>query len=397
MKIWRIIKDIGPGDVPSWVEEEEVVKLREEAARCFERRNNGRLTIDPKKANVVLLYKLAKLYHRDGVKNGCTLKQIATILGITHASDVSKLLKEAESREMLKVHVKFPGESVETRLQAAFGLKRTARLASPGHDHNSAATALGKASADLLDDLIKERGAMSLAIGGGHAMHSLVDSLGEKRRALVISPLALFSRVEGGAVRQSRMMDSPFLAMALMWKSHCEGMICATPPLPELVVREARRYCRGLLDVSEALKKVLTQASESEVIFTGAAQMTDQSSVQITFERVGITMRDLKAMDCIGHLNFAAFNAQGIDITIEISKRLRMHPPREDCHPFIPAVSLSAIRTGAKDLRRDVVLVAGGPEKVPVIFTALQTKMCNCLVTDYDTAEKLLELHSRAI
>lgn len=323
-----------------------------------------------------------------------TMQDLAAAIGLGSAGQVRRLLQEAGKRNLIGLVFNTKGKGIDEKIKDKFALRNVflCESANRGRDVRSS---LGERAADHLERLLELYPNRKVALGGGRTLHAMLSVLDLKERPVTVSPMSLFSRGDRGSVKSGPLMDAPFLAMTLAWKAICGAHICAIPPLPA-GKKEAQTFTENLFNLSTSLGSVFEHACNSDIFFTGASHLEETSHLVDLYARVGVPHQTMVKEGCIGHLNFSPVNDQGEDLSEvllppELKRKQRRYP--EHCHPFLAAVGYKWLKQQAGNPKKTVVLVAGGPGKAPLVQGILKAGLVNDLITDKETATRLLETH----
>ena len=327
-----------------------------------------------------LMSKLARLHYVEKLP----MKEIASRLK-TSSPRVGRILEAAEKAGIVKIHVRSGQNDPEQALMDKFDLIKV-RVVETHRDYKSQLEVLGKAAAEVFEDLLLERGRMTrVAISGGETIHAFVTALPETSRQIAIAPTALFSR---DTFSKGNKFDAPFLAMALAWKSGdlASAQVFALPPPPSNNKNDARRYTDLMVDANGHVNAVLQAATSADIFFLTAQDWRPGDPMLNPLRAVGLEEQLMEERGVVGGLNFSFFDQDGENVTYlkEGQKKVM------DRHPFLPAVGLAALQSAAKTPHRYVTLVSGGIHKLRATEVALKKGYANSLITDSATAASLL-------
>jgi len=327
-------------------------------------------------------------------------KDIFDIFKFKNQMQVTRLFSEAKKRNILQISVhnvetETKQERIIRELKKQYKHLREVYIVPSSTDHREIRRSLGKKAAEVLDFICKERGSISVSIGGGRTMQNFVHNIKEGSRSITISPLALFTRSEIGEV-----YDSAFLAMVVHWKSgeDSKAFVCALPPLPEINKDRSNEkrliyYCLRSFKGNEKVKAVFEKSADPDVAFFGVADLTESSSIIArAYHKLDFTYEKLRKLGGIADMNYTVLSADGTDLSDEIAKQLKVtHKIHEHSHPFLLAVSIKRLRDLCKDEERprQIFVVAGSSPKFKAIQAVVKAGIANCLITDEEIAERL--------
>ena len=312
-------------------------------------------------ARETLLSEVATLYHVDRF----TQQQIARQIGRSVAT-VSRLLSEAETKEIVEVRVRYP-IPVVPELQAAlverFGLRlarvvRTAPEESPGH----LLSQLGDLAARHLTTLLTDGTVIS--VGWGTSVYEVV-------RAVKSSPHRGIRVVQGLGSLGSRLpaIDNPLITQVLAER------VNGTPHfLPAPMVVESRAV-RDALARDPQFMETYSLCRQADIALVGIGLTDPEYSGLFRGGYVDSRILErIRANGAIGDVMVEFFDLSGRIHDTEINARVMGMRQKE----------LRKVRT--------VIAVAGGVVKAPGILGAVRTGLIHVLVTDSATARRVIEL-----
>ncbi|RME81499.1 MAG: hypothetical protein D6775_13440, partial [Caldilineae bacterium] len=143
-----------------------------------------------------------------------------------------------------------------------------------------------------------------------------------------------------------------------------------TLPVPVIVESEATR--EALLREG-SIRTALEHARRCDIAFVGLGNVGPDSTMVRTNFLTPELMSQLQARGAVGDMLMRYFDADGRPVPTPFDSRI--------------------IAISWEDIRRIpyVVVMAAGPGKVDAILGALRGSLCRCLVTDEDTAQRVLE------
>ncbi len=286
-------------------------------------------------------------------------------LSVTH---VNRLLREGARAGVVEIRVKpHTVHSLESELIKVFRL-REARVVASSADVESTGVDLGRAAAVLFDELAGD--GRAIGVGSGRTLFEMASRLPEHPRRISIYPANLIleqdlriTGVTANAVATIAWFRSRPSAKA--WRLEMF--------FPSASSRTLVDYANGLSRTStvEGLRKRICAL---DVYFLGASDFRKDSQLaRLRTQMVGGSI----SSDVIGDIAFNVLDTSGRELDIGLGQMVLR----------IPAECLTRIVKTDKT----VVLAAGGLRKVDVIAAALAAGLCNILITDSDTAEKLLK------
>jgi len=304
------------------------------------------------------------LYYRRGL----TQTEIAGRLGKSNMT-VSRLLREARDRGIVQFRLTVPCPSdpqVEARLKSAFdGLDDAIAVENELLDANHLKRRLGQAAAGYLPFFLKEE--IHIGIGGGDTLAHLVEAFDDPMGLTGITVVQL----TGDTGAMARLGNETLTTQRLSEKLGGEGFFCPIPsPLDQ----------RSLEDGEQLLARFGSKAKERwDRIDVGVVGIgTLQSRVSPSREGyVSEAQFDrLRKRGAVGDilLHFFGLDGRVVDTTFD------------DTVTAISWEQLERVET--------LIAVAGGDHKAEAILAALRSGRVNVLITDRDTALRVLEIET---
>ena len=312
-----------------------------------------------------LLTEVATLYYVDRF----TQQQIARQIGRSVAT-VSRLLSEAEAKEIVEVRVRYP-IPVVPELQAALVERFELRLArvvraSPDESHGNLLAQVGDLAARHLATLLADGTVIS--VGWGTSIYEVV-------RAIKAGPHRDIRVVQGLGSLGSRLpaIDNPLITQVLAER------VNGTPHfLPAPMVVESTAI-RDALARDPQFRETYSLCRRSDIALVGIG-LTDPEYSGLYrggYVDSGILER-IRADGAIGDVMAEFFDLSGNIQNTEINARVMGMRQAE----------LRKVRT--------VIAVAAGVVKAPAILGAVRTGLIHVLVTDSATARRVIELDDAA-
>jgi DNA-binding transcriptional regulator LsrR (DeoR family) len=308
-----------------------------------------------------LLAEIARAYY----ERELTQEQVAAQFGVSR-SQVSRYLRDARAQEIVQIRIVAPESrhgSIESALRERF--PHLLEVIVPAAFSTSTVTirrAIARAGARLVDRLV--RPGSTVCFGAGTTLAELVEMLRRHPRRNVTVVQAM-----GNAGHEGLRID--YNAIAQRAAAAFDGRAIQINA-PAILGPGARAV--DLAASNRNIGDAVRVARSADLYVLGVGSLTgDEIYVEtglISLEELDLLRRDGAVGDICG--NF-----------YDIAGRQVSSPFRD---------RLVGIRI--EDLRRAqrVVALAGGAEKVPAIFGALNGRLVNALVTDEHTARGVLEL-----
>jgi len=290
---------------------------------------------------------------------GRTQNEVAGILGINRVA-VTRILSEARRRGEVRIQITAPLAEVvalERALEARHGLARAhvAPFADPEGDPTRVIAAVaGQVISELMDS------AMTVGVGWGRTLHATLPFIVGRslRDVRVISML--------GGIAQARRFNPAEFAWQFAERFDGEGFLVPAPALVDSpqTKHALLEHC-GLAQVFE-----LAQAMDAAIFSAGGI------STLTTSYRVGhvseADRRSLMAAGAVGDVLYHFIDESGEPVDHPVNDR---------------AISVALDTLARVPVK---VLVSGGPEKLAVLRGALRKLAPTTLVTDEQTARRLL-------
>lgn len=313
-----------------------------------------------------LLFAVAQL-HFEQAK---TRTEIAKDLGVS-AMHVSRLLREAIKRGIVRISVRAPRhEALEHRLATKFGL-RDVRVVSAISDETSLRAQLGAEAARIFRDVAVEGARVGL--GSGRTMYEMVKAIPEHPLAVELFPLAVIADQS----TEVRSLDATTLVTTLWFKfrpaAKAMKMNLTFPAVPA----DALRSLFATYFDARFLTELRDYIRTANALFFSASHLRKDSQILDITDPQGVSFEDLGAKGVAGDYLFRTIDAQGQSLAVGLDD-------------YVLGVGLETLGELATMNDKTVALVAGGPEKAIVIAAGLQAGYFNTLITDDETAARLL-------
>jgi DNA-binding transcriptional regulator LsrR (DeoR family) len=300
--------------------------------------------------------KTAWLYYVEGL----TQEQIAEKLGVNRVKVMRTLAAcTAEGIVVTTINARTARQvELERALEKRWGLSAAVVVPTPSGEENLE-KAIGHAVALYLGEAMQD--GMTLAIGGGATLHASLAFLA--RRSLKdASVVALV-----GSLPHSQWINPSIVAARV---AEAFGVDSYQITAPVMVNDPA---LRDLLWLQPDLKDVRERAAKADIALLTVGEMSPTA----TIFRYGIVppdaMRSLAAKGAVANMLCYFVDAGGGLVDHEVNGR-------------VMAIGLDVVSAVP-----NVVLAAGGPQKVAPIRAALKAVDANVLITDSDTAAALVE------
>jgi len=307
-----------------------------------------------------LITKVAWLYYKEKL----TQQDISARVNMSRQK-VQRFLEKARDLEIVRFQVKNPYAnllSIESELIEKYSLKDAVVVPYLSDGDNLLKKSFAKAGASYLERIISQHNNSIVGLGWGNTTAYLADyfdSLPIKTKVEVVSLIGnLMTNVAMNpyiiAEKIANKLDAPFYNI---WA-------------PAITQSKERAE---IFKSEPWINHVLQIASKANIILFSVGEISPSASL---FKMGYLSREELKRLrekGAVGDILSRFFNAKGELVNDEIHERVISIPINK-----------------LKDKGKIVIGVAGGPSKLDAIRGALSGKYVNVLITDEETAEKLL-------
>ncbi|TAL09298.1 MAG: hypothetical protein EPO00_06085 [Chloroflexota bacterium] len=298
------------------------------------------------------LVRVSRMYYELGE----TQESIAEAIGVTRPQ-VSKLLKQARDQGVVEIRIidrtERPG-TIAADLERRFGLRAAHLAPTIGGDDERTRRRVGRLAARVVTATVRD--GLIVGIGDGSSVAAMADEIEPAATpvdATVVPLCGGFWGTTGGREPYRRIAEAlgatahGLLAPGLLDDAVTRAALCAHAGIREVIDLWAR------LDV--AVFGIGGPAWSEALVGTEA-------------------WREIEAGDAVGEILIAPFDVEGTFVTSSLGER--------------------TIACDARDLHRvpTSIGIASGPGKAGPILGALRSGALNVLVTDVETAERVLEI-----
>jgi DNA-binding transcriptional regulator LsrR (DeoR family) len=307
-----------------------------------------------------LIYKVLQNYY----ERGLTQQEIAVKYGISRVK-VSRLITKALSDKIVQIKIHIPDDpagDLEQKLEEIFGLKEA--IVIPVNSENIFKE-VGEALAGYL--LSRLQGNELIGITWGRSLLAAVNAL-----TSMDYPDIRVVQMLGGLGNPGSDTHGTELAVRTAGIFNARARLLNSPGIVE--TRELRDALMENLQVSDTLKL----AEKIDIALVGIGTLnTDSLIVEQSSIISRAETRRLLKKGAVGDVGLRFFDKDGKIIDDEINERVIGLTPAQ-----------------IKKIPR-VVGVAGGEKKHLPILAALKGKLVNVLITDIETAQFLVDEHSK--
>ena len=307
-----------------------------------------------------LITKVAWLYYKEKL----TQQDISARVNISRQK-VQRFLEKARDLEIVRFQVKNPYAnllSIESELIEKYSLKDSVVVPYLSDGDNLLRRSFAKAGASYLERIISQHNNSIVGLGWGNTTAYLADyfdSLPIKTKVEVVSLIGnLMTNVAMNpyiiAEKIANKLDAPFYNI---WAP----AITQSKERAEIFKSEPWINC------------VLQKASKANIILFSVGEVSPSASLFKMGYLSSDELKRLREKGAVGDILSRFFNAQGDLVDDEIHER-------------VISIPIDKLR----DRGKIVIGIAGGPLKLNAIQGALNGKYINVLITDEETAQKLL-------
>ena len=306
-----------------------------------------------------LLYRIAQSYYLDGL----TQSQIAKRFGLSRPK-VSRLLQKGRENGIINITLTPPPDGtadLERELEQKYCLEEAviAPVSDP-QDHSAVVHELGPVAAECLLRCIS--GSEIIATAWGTSILAMVDAL-----PLRSWPDVTVVQMLGGLGPVDAVDHSAELTHRIAQKLGAKLRLLSAPGIV------ATREIATALRADPQISRVLEVAGQADIALVGLGVPTPDSLLLRTGTILNnkdlALLQDAKA---VGDIALRYLDSNGTPLELEINERLI-------------GLTIEQIR----EIPR-VIGIAGGALKVDIIRAALRGKILDVLVTDVETAQRLL-------
>lgn len=307
-----------------------------------------------------LITKVAWFYYKEKL----TQQDISARVNISRQK-VQRFLEKARDLEIVRFQIKNPYAnllSIESELIEKYSLKDSVVVPYLSDGDNLLRRSFAKAGASYLERIISQHNNSIVGLGWGNTTAYLADyfdSLPIKTKVEVVSLIGnLMTNVAMNpyiiAEKIANKLDAPFYNI---WAP----AITQSKERAEIFKSEPWINC------------VLQKASKANIILFSVGEVSPSASLFKMGYLSSDELKRLREKGAVGDILSRFFNAQGDLVDDEIHER-------------VISIPIDKLR----DTGKIVIGIAGGPLKLNAIQGALNGKYINVLITDEETAQKLL-------
>jgi DNA-binding transcriptional regulator LsrR (DeoR family) len=324
------------------------------------------------------LYHVARMHYLDKR----TKTQIANELRVSN-TQVARLLREAERRQIVQIHVSVPPlEGLQNRLRERFSCLKEAIVLATGPDYMYQLATMGRAAADHFESILQDRPNLKVGLSGGNTLYEVVEAFTDRDRNIEIYPTALVAR---GPYLPDHM--DQMLVISRMWQK-CgrkpdTAHYATVPPFERAKTPDGIQKDNLLLLKRSKVREVWNGMHDVDVILAGVGAIDVPEeygrvrgrTILRPLSEIGITDKWLQRESIVGDISYSLFDKDGNQ--------------RPD-HNFFLTVGVNHLKHMAADYPQKRVVLIAGKFKEAALKAALRGRLCNALITTDSTAEMLL-------
>ena len=306
-----------------------------------------------------LMAKVARMYYDQGIRQ----QDITERLNI-HQSKISRMLRRAREANIVRISIATPAGSfpeLEDALESRFQLKEAVVVDSDG-DEERVVRDLGAAAAFYLETTLKPR--MIIGISSwSRSLFAMVETLHPNTAASGGKVVQILGGVGSASTHYQAMLLAQRLA----------GLIGATPVLLQAPGVVGSAEAKTVLVQDPAVMEAARLFAKLDLALVGIGSL-DPSPLLASSGNIfsQVERRELRRAGAVGDICF-----QFIDETGKLTKSALMDR--------VIGIDLPTLKAS-----RRVVGIAGGQSKIPAILASLEGRWINVLITDRQTAERLV-------
>lgn len=307
-----------------------------------------------------LIVKVAKLYYFDGM----TQAEIARKIGVSRPI-VSKMISKAKEDKIVEIFIKDESAhtvDLELQMEKIYSLKEAIIVSASDYNHDMKLDLLGKAAAAHVSKKIDS--VESIGISWGNAVSAFVNAYPfQKNESVNIVPLI------GGMGRSEIDLHSNMLTLKFAQKLKTTCSYLYAPAMIKNIDTKNR-----LLE-SEEIYGVLDEGQSVEMAIVGMGNPI----VDSTMETIGYLSQEdvasLRTAEAVGDINSVFLDKNGNSLNHHINDS-------------VIGINLD----GLKQIG-ETIAIAHGDNKIRSIHAGLLSGAVDVLVTDDETAQKILDLN----
>ena len=308
-----------------------------------------------------LATRIARLYH----ERGLTQPEIAKELMISQTR-VSRMLKFAEANGIVRTTVHVPAgifSDLEDELQRKYGISEFIVVDAAHPSDDSVIPALASAAAAYFELAIPSSEIVGIS-SWSETLLAAVDVMRPLAKGVTTHIVQLF----GGVGRANSQTYATRLTERFARLASARALFLLVPS----VVSSTEVHETLMQD--QACRDVFSYFNHASILLVGIGSLTPSRLLRDSGNVItNAEIEELQALGAVGDICLRYFDGNGVFIDHSFNRR-------------VLGISSEQIRATPR-----CVAVAGGPRKFEAIRAALRGKWMTTLITDLDTAQRLLD------
>ncbi len=310
-----------------------------------------------KKTSDKILSKVAILYYNEGIKQDI----IAQRLNVSR-TQISRYLKEARRRKIVKIEIVVSNEkydNLENLVEKIYGINECV-IFSSGNNIRENYKYLSNKFSGLIERIVSNT--EFIAIGWGNTIYNmLLSSEFTETHKTNVLPLI-------GGLGITEEVNSNTIAKIFADQLGGNNLIIHTPAMFDT------KEVRDLVRKESSIKILLDYYKKISVAVVGIAELKKNTTFSKAIDLKDEKIKMLSSVGIVGEINGLFIDENGVFVPNEINDRMLAILPDE--------------------LRRinNVIGISFGDSKIKVIKAALKSKVINTLITDEETARKIVKM-----
>jgi len=314
--------------------------------------------LDNTEEKIAKIAQVAYLYYVQGK----TQQEVATMLGIARPI-ISRQLKEAEKLGIVHIDISYPVRSsrLEQEMISRFGLQVCRVHIIDSDDENEIKSLVARGAAKFFVEKLPSM--RKIAVSWGSTLYEMIKQIEAQA-----NPNLEIIQLIGATGQEHNPNDGPIIARNL-----AERLGAHLYPLHAPLVVESEHVAKALMK-DKVIYQTLNRAIEADIAFVGIGSLEyKKNSLVKAGYLTEKELNEIRKAGAVGDICAQFYNIQGQILDIDINRR-------------IIGLPIKKLQSGPT-----VIAASFGQDKVNGILGALRGRLINGLITDYETAEKIIE------
>lgn len=333
--------------------------------------------IDAEKYNEMnLLARCAHLHYRKNLPQ----QEIAEHLGLTR-SKVSRYMKRIVDEGLVEISFNFPElPELAARLCNKYGLRDAVVV--PTGESKYLKADIGQAAARYFERVVGNDA--RIGISCGMTLYEMVRQIREtSAKDIKIYPLAADNSYESVDIFPNTLVGM----LVAKLRPNATGYA-----LPAQITEDSSEVLKRREEIlnQPRIKEIFDQAKKVDIAFIGVG--TIENGVPgfcMIAEENGLNCSDItKKTEAVAEYNYSLIDSEGKPLREK--SEMRSNKKFQEVTNRIISVPLETIREQSEKHGKLIVCLAGGQSKVAGISAVIKGKLANVLITDFETAIKIL-------